>query len=194
MGLGSLNAVSLSEAREKAAECRKLRDQGKDPIDTRSAKRAAAAAERVKAMTFDQCAERYIAAHRAGWRNPRHAAQWQNTLVTYVSPAFGRLPAQSIDVGLVTKVLEPIWSTKPETASRVRGRIERFLIGRRPAASATRTIQHAGRVASTSCSRALPRCVQSGITLLFPILRLVASLACSGIAPPRPPELWNSPF
>jgi integrase len=127
MGLGSFDVVSLAEAREKAAECRKLRDQGKDPIETRSAQRATAAAERVKAMTFDQCAERYIAAHRAGWRNPKHAAQWQTTLATYVSPTFGPLPVHAVDVGLVIKVLEPIWSTKPETASRVRGRIEAVL-------------------------------------------------------------------
>ena len=127
MGLGSLDAVSLAEAREKAAECRKIRDQGRDPIEARTAQRASAAAERAKAMTFDQCAERYIAAHRAGWRSPKHAAQWQNTLSTYVSPAFGRLPVQAVDVGLVIKVLEPIWSTKPETASRVRGRIEAVL-------------------------------------------------------------------
>jgi integrase len=127
MGLGSFDTVGLDEAREKAGECRKLRDQGKDPIETRTAQRASAAAERAKAMTFEQCAERYIAAHRAGWRNPKHASQWQNTLATYVSPTLGRLPVQAVDVGLVTKVLEPIWSTKPETASRVRGRIEAVL-------------------------------------------------------------------
>jgi integrase len=127
MGLGSLDVVSLAEAREKAAECRKLRDQGKDPIEARSALRTSAAAERAKAMTFDQCAERYIAAHRTGWRNLKHASQWQNTLATYVFPIFGRLPVQAVDIGLVTKVLEPIWSTKPETASRVRGRIEAVL-------------------------------------------------------------------
>src|SRR5262249_16788672 len=127
MGLGSLDTVSLADAREKAADCRKLREQGKDPIEVRTAQRASAAAERAKAMTFDQCAERYIAAHRAGWRNPKHAAQWQNTLSTYVSPTFGRLPVQAVDVGLVIKVLEPIWSPKPETASRVRGRIEAVL-------------------------------------------------------------------
>ena len=127
MGLGPLDAVSLAEARDKATECRKLRDQGKDPIEARSAQRASAAAESAKAMTFDQCAESYIAAHRAGWRNPKHASQWQNTLATYVSPTFGRLPVQSVDVGLVIKALEPIWSTKPETASRVRGRIEAVL-------------------------------------------------------------------
>jgi integrase len=127
MGLGSLDAVSLAEAREKASECRKLRDQGKDPIETRVAQRASIAAEHAKVMTFDQCAERYISAHRAGWRNRKHAAQWQNTLRTYVSPTFGRLPVQAVDTGLVMKVLEPIWAIKPETASRVRGRIEAVL-------------------------------------------------------------------
>ena len=127
MGLGSLDAVSLAEAREKASECRKLRDQGKDPIETRVAQRASVAAEHAKAMTFDQCAERYISAHRAGWRNCKHAAQWQNTLRTYVSLTFGRLPVRAVDVGLVIKVLEPIWAIKPETASRVRGRIEAVL-------------------------------------------------------------------
>ena len=80
-----------------------------------------------KAMTFEACAERYIAAHKAGWRNPKHAAQWPATLGTYVYPVFGALPVQAIDVGLVMKAIEPIWATKPETASRVRGRIESVL-------------------------------------------------------------------
>jgi integrase len=127
MGLGSLNAVSLTEARERAAECRKLREQGKDPIQERESQRAAVAAENAKAITFDQCATEYIAAHRTGWRNSKHASQWENTLATYVSPVFGKLPVRAIDVGLVIKALEPIWSTKPETASRVRGRIEAVL-------------------------------------------------------------------
>jgi integrase len=127
MGLGSLDAVTLAEARERATECRRLRERGIDPIDAKDAQRASAAVERAKAMTFDQCAQQYIAAHRAGWRNPKHAAQWKNTLATYVSPVFGKLPVGSIDVGLVIKAIEPIWPTKPETASRVRGRIELVL-------------------------------------------------------------------
>jgi integrase len=68
-----------------------------------------------------------MAAHRAGWRNPKHAAQWKATLATYASPVLGKLPVQAADVGLVMKVLEPIWATKPETAGRVRGRIEAVL-------------------------------------------------------------------
>jgi integrase len=127
MGLGSVDAVSLAQAREKAAECRSLRAQSIDPIEARDAARNAAAAAAVKAMTFDQCAETYMATHRAGWRNPKHAEQWRSTLATYVSPAFGKLAAQAIDIGLIMKVLEPIWTTKPETASRVRGRIETIL-------------------------------------------------------------------
>jgi integrase len=127
MGLGSLDTVGLAQAREKAAECRRLRQEGIDPINARDSQRASAAAENAKAMTFDQCAAGYIAAHRAGWRNTKHASQWQNTLATYVSPVFGNLPVRAIDVGLVIKALEPIWSKKPETVSRVRGRIEAVL-------------------------------------------------------------------
>jgi integrase len=127
MGLGSLDTVSLAEARQKATECRRQRERGIDPIDAKDAQRASAAVERAKAMTFDQCAQQYIAAHRAGWRNPKSLSQWTNSLATYVSPVFGNLPVGSIDVGLVIKAIEPIWPTKPETASRVRGRIEAVL-------------------------------------------------------------------
>jgi integrase len=127
MGLGSLDTVTLAEAREKATECRRLRERGIDPIDAKGAQRASAAVERAKAMTFDQCAQQYIAAHRAGWRNPKSLSQWTNSLATYVLPVFGNLPVGSIDVGLVMKAVEPIWATKPETASRVRGRIEAVL-------------------------------------------------------------------
>jgi integrase len=127
MGLGSLDTVGLAQAREKAAECRRLRQEGIDPINARDSQRASAAAENAKLMTFDQCAAGYISAHRAGWRNTKHASQWQNTLATYVSPVFGKLAVRAIDVGLVIKTLEPIWSKKPETASRVRGRIEAVL-------------------------------------------------------------------
>ena len=78
-------------------------------------------------MTFRQCGEAYIAAHRAGWKNDKHAAQWPSTLTTYVYPVFGDQPVQVVDVGLVMKALEPIWTEKAETASRVRGRIESIL-------------------------------------------------------------------
>jgi integrase len=78
-------------------------------------------------MTFDQCRDAYIAAHQAGWRNAKHRSQWVNTLNIYVSPVFGNLAVQAVDVALIMRVLEPIWTAKPETASRLRGRIERVL-------------------------------------------------------------------
>ena len=105
MGLGPTHTVSLAEARQKALECRKARLDGRDPIEARKAGRMAAKLDAAKAMTFKDCAERYITAHRAGWKNDKHAAQWPATLVTYVYPSFGSLPVQAIDVGLVMKVL-----------------------------------------------------------------------------------------
>ena len=83
--------------------------------------------EDARALTFEQCATAYIEAHRDGWKNLKHASQWQNTLKQYAYPVFGPLPVRSIDTGLVLKVIEPIWKTKTETASRVRGRIENIL-------------------------------------------------------------------
>lgn len=127
MGLGPLSDVPLAEARARASAARELRRAGKDPIAEREAARAQASLVAERAMSFDDCATAYIAAHRAGWRNVKHASQWTNTVATYCSPIFGKLPVQLVDVGLVMKAIEPVWSTKPETAGRVRGRIERIL-------------------------------------------------------------------
>jgi integrase len=148
MGLGPLRLVSLGEAREAAQVWRKLRYQGGDPIAARRAEKDQRRLEAAKAISFRQCAEAYIAAHRAGWKNAKHAAQWPNTLGTYVYPIFGELPVQAIDVALVMKVLEQpaavgleptdlirgasdhdkrLWWHKTETASRVRQRIEAIL-------------------------------------------------------------------
>jgi integrase len=127
MGLGPLSDVPLAEARDRALAARELRRAGKDPITEREAARAEASLVAAKAMSFDDCATAYIAAHRAGWRNLKHAAQWSSTVATYCSPVFGKLPVQHVDVGLVMKAIEPLWATKPETAGRVRGRIERIL-------------------------------------------------------------------
>jgi integrase len=126
-GLGSVDTFSLAEVRDRARLMRQQRADGIDPIDARRAGRAQARVEAAKAMTFRQCAEAYIAAHRASWKNPVHAAQWPATLETYAFPVMGELPVASVDVGLVMRVLEPIWHTKPETASRVRGRVESVL-------------------------------------------------------------------
>ena len=127
MGLGSLKAVGLAVARLKATECRGLLADGIDPCAARQAERAQQAIEDARALTFDQCAEAFIAAHSAAWKNQKHVAQWKATLRTYVSPVFGLLPVQAVDVTLVMKVLEPIWATKLETAARIRGRIESVL-------------------------------------------------------------------
>jgi integrase len=127
MGLGSAEAVSLSEAREKAAHCRKLRQAGIDPIEHRKEAQARAALEAAKSMTFDECRDAYIKAYAAGWRNAKHRQQWESTLKTYCSPIFGKVMVQAVDIALVMKALEPIWATKPETASRLRGRIEAIL-------------------------------------------------------------------
>jgi hypothetical protein len=91
MGLGPLSSFSLAEARLKAAECRRLTYEGIDPIEARRAKRVQAALDRAAVLTFSQCSEQYVAAHRAGWRNHKHAAQWSATLKTYADPIIGAL-------------------------------------------------------------------------------------------------------
>jgi integrase len=127
LGIGPLDTLTLAAARAVARECREQLLAGLDPVEQRKAKKEAAALVVAKKMTFDQCRDAYIAAHRAGWRNVKHAKQWTATLTTYVTPVFGHLPMGAIDTGLVLKVLEPIWPTKSETASRLRGRIEAIL-------------------------------------------------------------------
>jgi integrase len=127
MGLGPLSTIGLEDARGIAAEARRLCRDGMDPIEARNRKREADRLANAKALTFKDAAIAYITAHRAGWRNAKHADQWTATLETYAYPAFGSLTVQSIDTGLVMKALEPIWTVKPETAGRVRGRIEAVL-------------------------------------------------------------------
>lgn len=127
MGLGHVRDVTLAEAREKARDCRRLLLDGIDPLAQREARKAEAAAAAGAVVTFQQAAERYIAAHKAGWKNEKHGAQWEATLAAYAYPALGKLSVAAVDTGAVVKALEPIWTAKPETASRVRGRIERVL-------------------------------------------------------------------
>jgi integrase len=127
MGLGSLNAVTLARAREKAFEARALLADNLDPLQARRAREGSSAVASAVHMTFDQCAKAYVDAHAPGWRNPKHVEQWRNTLSTYASPVFGALPVAAIDTGLVMKAIESIWYTKTETAARLRGRIENVL-------------------------------------------------------------------
>lgn len=127
MGLGATHTVSLAEARQKAKECRLTLLDGKDPIEVRESTTLAEALRRAKVMTFDQCAAAYIEAHRSSWKNAKHISQWENTIQTYASPVIGKLPVASVDTDLVVKILSPIWQTKTETATRLRGRIESVL-------------------------------------------------------------------
>jgi integrase len=127
MGLGSFPAVSLAEAREKVQAARKLLSNGIDPLDQRRAERQAAEAEEARATTFGEAAAAYIAAHEAGWRNAKHAAQWRSTLATYAEPMIGAMACGAIETADILKVLQPIWTKKPETATRLRGRLEMIL-------------------------------------------------------------------
>jgi integrase len=127
MGLGSASRFTLAEARQRVVPYRQQTADGIDPVDARQAERTQGRLTAARAITFRQAAERYIAAHRAGWANAKHAAQWTATLETYAFPTLGDLPVGAVETGDVTKALEPIWSTKPETAGRVRGRMEAIL-------------------------------------------------------------------
>ena len=127
LGLGACHTITITEARKRAKQARQQLLDGLDPIDTKHDKRQAALATRARMMTFDQCATAYIDAHRHGWKNPKHADQWTNTINTYASPTIGSLAVSAVDTALVMKVLQPIWTTKTETATRLRGRIESIL-------------------------------------------------------------------
>lgn len=127
MGLGPVHTVSLPEAREKAATQRREVLSGRDPIEVREEESRRVISEYSRVFTFKQCASSYIESHKPGWRNEKHADQWTNTIETYCNPVIGALPVQAVDTGLVLKILEPIWASKPETASRLRARIENIL-------------------------------------------------------------------
>ncbi|PKO79361.1 MAG: integrase [Betaproteobacteria bacterium HGW-Betaproteobacteria-13] len=128
-GLGPYPDVGLADARELASDYRKKVRAGIDPLDEKHEQDAATRAARAKSVTFDWCAQQYIDAHKAGWKNPKHVDQWRNTLATYASPTIGKLDVAKIDTAHVMKVLQEddLWTTKAETASRLRGRIESVL-------------------------------------------------------------------
>jgi integrase len=127
MGLGPAALYGLAEARARALDARRQRHDGIDPIDARRANRARHRLEAAKSITFKECAEAYISSHKAGWRNEKHKYQWPATLQAYAYPVIGALPVQAVDTALVLRVLEAIWTSKSETASRVRQRIENVL-------------------------------------------------------------------
>ncbi len=127
MGIGPYPEISLAMARAKALEARRLRIDGVDPLAARRAAKAQAALASAAAVTFREAAERYLKVHAAKWSNPKHAAQWTATLATYAYPTMGPLPVAGIETSHVLAALEPIWTEKAETASRVRQRIETIL-------------------------------------------------------------------
>lgn len=127
MGLGGYPDVELAQAREKARAARELVEQGVDPILHRRQLKSALAAQQAAQKTFEQCATEYIDAKSAEWSNAKHASQWTNTLTAYAYPTLGKLLVSDIGLPQVIGVLKPIWQTKTETATRLRGRIEAVL-------------------------------------------------------------------
>jgi integrase len=127
MGLGPVRKISFDDAKKLGRKIRVLLDDGIDPLAERDRVKQAKEVEQAHRMTFRQCAEAYIEAHRAGYKNPKSAAQWTTSLETYAYGLMGNKPVADIDVPTIKKVIEPIWKTKNETASRLRGRIEKVL-------------------------------------------------------------------
>jgi integrase len=127
MGLGPYPDVSLAEARELATDARKQLLKGIDPLTDKRARKRAARRAHDDILSFAECAEKYIDAQAPGWSNPKHIDQWRNTLKNVAGPVFGHLPVDEIDTALVMRCIEPLWTTKTETASRLRGRIESVL-------------------------------------------------------------------
>lgn len=135
MGLGSFPLFGLADAREKARELRRQRAEGVDPWQarrdakgkTRAAATAQAKAQAAGRVTFEAAAKRFLTAHQASWKNPKHRAQWGRTLEVYAFPVIGKKPVGDVVTADVLAILEPIWRTTPETAKRVRGRVEQVL-------------------------------------------------------------------
>ena len=127
MGLGGYPDVTLAQARERARAARDQIHEGGDPIRARQQARSAVAAASARARTFDQCVQAYLKAKSGEWKNAKHRAQWSSTLDLYASPVLGKMLVTDIELSHVLTVLEPVWTTKTETASRLRGRIETVL-------------------------------------------------------------------
>lgn len=127
MGLGSVSTFTLQDARDRAQAARKLLADGVDPIDAKRDAQQQARMETSNRRTFASCAAAYVKAHEAGWKNAKHAAQWTATLETYAFPVIGEMLVCDVETAHVLRLLEPVWRTKAETASRLRGRIENIL-------------------------------------------------------------------
>lgn len=127
IGLGGFPDVTLAQAREKAREAKEQIKQGIDPVEQRKAAKGLLMAAQARGRTFDDCARQYLKSKTEEFSNPKHAQQWANTLRDYATPVIGKLPVAAVELPHILKILEPIWSEKTETATRVRGRIESVL-------------------------------------------------------------------
>jgi integrase len=126
VGLGPAHTINLAKAREMARECRELRLRDIDPLQAKRIRRDESRLATVKQMTFGQCVEAYLQTHEVAWKNEKHRQQWRMTLTKYCK-IISDLPIKDIDTDLVLRVLTPLWKTRTETATRLRGRIERVL-------------------------------------------------------------------
>ena len=142
MGLGSYKFVDLSQARQWAVDSKKLVIKGKDPIEERKTTQVSIQLQQARNLTFNEISKACIASKSHEWKSSKHAQQWNNTLKTYAFPILGELPISEITTDLILRVLEPIWISKAETASRIRQRIETvwdygkargYVIGENPA-------------------------------------------------------------
>jgi integrase len=127
MGLGPYPDISLAEARALATQERKRILHGIDPLKDKRARQTAARTAHDNMLSFAECAELYVESQAPGWSNPKHIEQWRSTLKNLAGPVIGLLPVDQIDTALIMRCVEPIWATKTETASRLRGRIESVL-------------------------------------------------------------------
>jgi hypothetical protein len=191
MGLGSLELVTLAKARDKALLCRTMLLDGIDPLEERRSKRTRALLT-VSRVTFRTCAERYIEAHAPGWKNSKHRQQWRNTLETYAYPVIGDLPVTDIDTGRVLEIIQPLWMTKTETASRLRGRIESILDWQRCVTIEQARIRPAGAATWTSSCHRSPRSRRPTTTKPCLIPRCWRSWPSCVTRPASQPDAWSS--
>jgi integrase len=127
MGLGSLNTLSIVEARARARQHRQELLDKVNPLTARTARHAEQLAKEVRSLSFEECARKVIATKLHAWSDPKHPRQWAQSLEDYAFPVIGKLPVDRVETGHITRILEPIWNAKRVTASRLRGRIEAVL-------------------------------------------------------------------
>jgi hypothetical protein len=154
MGLGACSAVTLADARAKAAEANTMVKSGTDPLTIREAQALAVVKQ---STTFKDVADEYIASHRHGWKNAKHAQQWENTLAQYVHPLLGTKQVDTITTADVLAILKPIWQTKAETATRIRSRIELVIDAAKAQSLSEAPTLPDGRATSTNCCPSAPK-------------------------------------